>query len=111
MSYDLNASGLTIPKGKGTVSGADGKQYYLRVADLQKFLTGALGKPQVLPGGSFTGPSGSTGIISFNVAHWGDASGHFTLWNGRGVADPEEPYARWVSTGHVPTSTLFWGIQ
>jgi RHS repeat-associated protein len=106
MSYDLNQSGLTIPKGKGTVSGADGKQYFLRVADLQKFLTGALGAPQKLAGGSFAGPSGSTGIISFNIP-FKDATGHFTLWNGSGVADPHEPYQNWPK----PTSTLFWGIQ
>jgi hypothetical protein len=106
MSYDLNQSGLTIPKGKGTVSGADGKQYFLRVADLQKFLTGALGQPQRLAGGSFAGPAGSTGVISFNIP-FRDATGHFTLWNGSGVADPKEPYGSWPA----PTSTLFWGIK
>ncbi len=106
MSYDLNQSGLIIPKGKGTVSGADGKQYFLRVADLQKFLTGALGQPQRLAGGSFAGPAGSTGVISFNIP-FRDATGHFTLWNGSGVADPKEPYGSWPA----PTSTLFWGIK
>jgi RHS repeat-associated protein len=106
MSYDLNHSGLSIPKGKGTVSGADGKQYFLRVADLQKFLTGALGEPQRLAGRSFAGPGGSTGIISFNIP-FQNATGHFTLWNGSNVADPKEPYGSWPA----PTSALFWGIK
>jgi hypothetical protein len=106
MSYDLNHSGLTIPKGDGAVSGADGNQYFLRVKDLQKFLTAALGEPQHLSGGSFAGPSGSTGIISFNIP-FRNATGHFTLWNGNSVADPREPYQSWP----LPTSSLFWGVK
>lgn len=106
MSYDLNHSGLTIPKGKGTVSGADGSQYFLRVADLQRFLTSSLGSPQRLAGGSFVGPNGSTGIISFNIP-FKDATGHFTLWNGHSVIDSHEPYQQWPK----PTSILFWGVQ
>ncbi len=105
MSYALNKSGLSIPKGRGAVSGADGKQYFLRVADLQKFLTRALGQPQRLAGGSFRGPSGSSGILSFNIP-FKDATGHFTLWNGRSVIDAKEPYQSWPA----PTSALFWRV-
>ena len=106
MSYALNHSGLTIPRQKGTVSGADGKQYFLTVANLQKFLMGSLGQPQHLPGGSFTGPAGKSGILSFNIP-FRDASGHFTLWNGSGVIDFHEPYGSWPK----PTSSLFWSVR
>ena len=107
MSYDLNKSGLTIPKGPGTVSGADGKQYFLRVADLQKFLTKVLGPPQVLHGNGWNGPSGRSGIISFNIP-FRDATGHFSLWNGAGLIDRNAPehYDNWLP----PTSTLFWSV-
>lgn len=30
--------------------------------------------------------AGSKGIILFEVSGWGDATGHFTLWNGSKVA-------------------------
>jgi Type VI secretion system (T6SS), amidase effector protein 4 len=106
MSYDFNSSGLRIPKRKETVSGTDGKQYFLRVADLQKFLTESLGEPQFLPGGSFAGPSDSTGILSFNIPFDG-ATGQFALWDGSNVIDPDEPYGTWAS----PTGTLFWEIK
>jgi hypothetical protein len=107
MSYTLNLSGYPIPKGNGTVSGKDGSWYFLRVRDLQAFLTTKIGSPTSLPGGTFAGPSGATGILSFNVSGWSDATGHFTLWNGQSVVDPDEPYQRWPA----PTSTLFWRIQ
>jgi len=107
MSYTLNRSGYPIPKGSGAISGADGSWYLLRVKSLQTFLTSTLGAPTSLPGGTFTGPSGKTGIISFNVSGWSDATGHFTLWNGQSVVDSDEPYQKWPA----PTSTLFWGIQ
>ncbi len=106
MSYDLNKSGLTIPKGKGTFSGADGKQYFLRVADLQKFITRSLGPPQVLHGGGWSGPEGKSGIISFNIP-FRDATGHFSLWNGASLIDRNsEGYDRW----RAATSTLFWRV-
>ena len=107
MSYALNLSGWTIAKGAGTVSGKDGSQYYLTVANLQGFLTRTLGSPQRLPGGTYQGPSGVSGIISFNVP-WPDATGHFTLWTGQDVIDRnDEPYYRWPS----PTSALFWRVN
>jgi RHS repeat-associated protein len=113
MSYALNLSGWAIPKGSGTVSGADGSQYYLRVADLQGFLSTLFPK-QTLPGGSFSGPSGVTGIISFNIPFGrnpvtGDrAGGHFALWTGQGLTDAtESDYASWPA----PTSTLFWRVN
>ncbi len=106
MSYDLNRSGFTIPREHGSVSGADGSQYFLRVVDLQQFLIGTLGQPQYLPGGTFTGPRGLSGIISFNIP-FRDATGHFTLWTGQAVIDPDEPYSLWPT----PTSILFWRIN
>ena len=105
MSYALNFSGLTIPKMNGTVSGADGSQYFMRVRDLQGFLNSALGKPIVLSGGSFAGPPGETGIISFNIP-FRDATGHFTLWDRDHAVDQDEPYSDWPK----PTSALFWRV-
>lgn len=105
MSYALNLSGLMIPKMNGTVSGADGSQYFLRVRDLQGFLNNALGKPVILSGGSFSGPPGETGIISFNIP-FRDATGHFTLWDRDHTVDQDEPYSDWPK----PTSALFWSV-
>ncbi len=105
MSYALDRGGYAV-KGTGTVSGADGSKYFLRNSALQGFLTLTFGQPQSLPGGSFAGPSGSTGIIFFRIP-FADAIGHITLWTGQGVVDPDEPYDSWPA----PTSSLFWGVK
>lgn len=107
MSYDLNRSGLKIPKSKDTVSGANGAQYFLRVAALQKFLTSTLGAPSIIHGNGWNGPRGESGIVSFNI-HFRDATGHFSLWNGATLIDRHAPYhyEGWPAA----TSTLFWSI-
>jgi len=112
LSYDLNLSGVSIPKGDGTVSGADKQQYYLQLPKLEGFLTSAFGKPTILPGGSFAGPEGKTGILMFKVAFGsygpaGPSSGHGTLWNGSAVRDPDSNYRGWPA----PYKTLFWEVK
>ena len=129
MSRALNYTGITIPMQKTTtkssdgkqhtrwltVSGNDGKNYFLTVAGLQMFLERTLGQPEKIIGARFTSsrtitgaPSNASGIISFN-----DATGHFTLWDGvrQTVIDMDvtegESYPRWPQ----PTSTLFWEVQ
>jgi hypothetical protein len=113
MSEALNQSGLSITKQKGTFKGANGKYYFLSVSGLQDFLTKTLGKPQTLNGGTFDGPTGSSGIISFNVSSWRPgATGHFSLWNGSGLIDrSEEGYDRWIQTGALPQSSYFWEVR
>jgi hypothetical protein len=118
MSYDLYASGWHIPKAAGTVSGGNKSQFYMTLPALQGYLTATFGKPQILPGGSFEGPPGKTGILIFKIAFGpgpggsGASSGHGTLWNGSMVKDPEEhwppqTYGRWP----LPSSILFWEVK
>jgi len=109
MSYALNKSGLKITSGTGvTVTGADGSLYFLRVADLQVFLAASLGTAQTLAGGAYVGPPNQSGILSFNVAGFRDATGHFTLWNGNSLIDiSDDDYDDWPA----PTNALFWGVQ
>lgn len=88
MSYSLNNSGISIPKGVWkTVSGSDKKQYIYRVSDLIKYLSQTFGKPDK----SVRNPKPSDfarlkGILVFGV-HWSDATGHATLWNGSVCSD------------------------
>ncbi|MYN29882.1 type VI secretion system amidase effector protein Tae4 [Duganella levis] len=111
MSYGLNRSGLTLAKGGGaSIQGGDGYWYWLRVADLKaelarrfKGVDEELGltvipktllkddaalalqiKERVRQGQEFidTRLAGKNGIVAFEVSGWGDASGHFTLWDG-----------------------------
>lgn len=98
------------PSRDGTVTGGDNFNYWIRVADLQAHLIqqfkGAdeeLVLPAI-PSSLLNDPSAMSlrfkervriarswldtkladrnGIVTFNVTGWGDASGHFTLWDG-----------------------------
>lgn len=111
MSYGLNRSGLKLPKAPSgaSIQGGDGYVYWLRVNDLKAELArrfkGAdeelvlsvipksllddkdgmskLFKTRVKEGEAFISKLGSkSGIVAFEVSGWGDASGHFTLWDG-----------------------------
>jgi hypothetical protein len=112
MSFGLNRSGLKLPKAPSGASaqGGDGYIYWLRVSDLKAELgrrfkgadeelslsvipTSLLGdndamsklfKTRVKEGQAFIDAKlGSrSGIVAFEVAGWGDATGHFTLWDG-----------------------------
>jgi RHS repeat-associated protein len=101
LSYALNQSGSKIPFIKGiTVSGSNGDWYFFRVADLQNYLDSLLGMPQQFtPQNWQSGIGDQTGILEFQN-HWGDATGHFDLYNGSTIIDGHdystEPSARSV---------------
>lgn len=89
MSYGLNYSGVTVPRGTWqTVSGGDGKQYIYRVSDLLKFLKAEFGEPdKTIKNPKMSDFAGDKGIVVFSVSGWSDASGHATLWDGNMCAD------------------------
>jgi hypothetical protein len=88
MSYSLNNSGITIPKGEWkTVSGDDKRQYIYRVADLIKFLNHRFGEPdKTIRSPKPSDFAGLKGILVFGV-QWSDATGHATLWDGGTCSD------------------------
>lgn len=96
VSRALNYSGAPLPRGGKnffsgtrefvTVSGADGKWYALRMAELRKYLTQTHGPPD-LTTHEKTPPQEwrhTRGIIAFEVKGWSNATGHMDLWNGLG---------------------------
>ncbi len=89
MSYSLNYSGNTIPRGVWkTVTGADGKQYIFRVSDLLVFLNQEFGKPdKTIKNPKPSDFTSDKGILVFSVSGWSDASGHATLWDGSTCSD------------------------
>ncbi len=88
MSYCLNHAGVRITRGMWkTVSGADGRQYIYRVADLIRFLKHAFGAPdKTVKSPTMADFADMQGILVFGV-EWMDATGHATLWNGRACSD------------------------
>lgn len=134
MSYALNRSGLKLkrrPGNDGSTIGTDKYVYWVRVQDLKAelirrfkgadkritfppFPTTAINDEQVwntkfdervAAARKFIEEiSSKKGIIMFDVTGWGDAYGHFTLWNGSTLAyardhdDEREPsYYFWLS--------------
>ena len=91
LSRALNSSGFDInPKLLPNAlywKGGDDKSYIVRVSDMQKYLSVAFGKPDIVKtqGSTDITPNdlgGNKGIIGFNIAGWTDATGHFTIFNG-----------------------------
>lgn len=97
MSRALNYSGLRLKKAPsigGNIKGDDGYNYWIRVRDLQKFLVDYLPKPNVDKSGAVGVVSefkNKKGIIVFDVSGWGNATGHFTLWDGNHLIYPGDP--------------------
>jgi hypothetical protein len=86
LSDALNKSGNKIPFIKGqTGSGQNGDWYFYKVSDLANYLKSLFGSPDI-SGTTQDAFNGKQGIIWFQVSGWGDATGHFTLWNGSQVA-------------------------
>lgn len=112
MSYALNRSGIKLPSSGGySLKGDDGLIYWMRVQELKKYMNTRFKKADVfydhkilnavidiktkqltsdvierikLTKSNFISKiSGKTGIIVFDVTGWGNASGHFTLWDGK----------------------------
>lgn len=97
MSRGLNYSGFSLPKAPssgGTIYGKDQKRYWIRVKDLLAYLKIKFGKPDIECTGGHSAVShfkGKRGIIVFEVSGWGNATGHFTLWDGQQLAYPGDP--------------------
>ncbi|MDC2860106.1 MULTISPECIES: type VI secretion system amidase effector protein Tae4 [unclassified Delftia] len=90
MSYVLNMTGFPIPKGSTykTVSGADGRQYMYRVAEMMAYLEKTFGKAEkTVRSPKTTDFIGMKGIIVVKGHGWGNAIGHVTLWNGTECSD------------------------
>lgn len=96
VSRCLNYTGNPIPKSSEefvTKLGKDKKHYGLRVKEFKKYMLKTYGKPTLKH--TFEGDGGPVpdvfknrrGIIMFDVRVWTDATGHFTLWNGKTCAD------------------------
>jgi hypothetical protein len=87
ISYILNETGVLIPfvSARETTSGADRRWYFHYVYSVINFLKKTWGEPDTIVPfpASGGGPlKGKKGIILFEIAGWGDAKGHATLWNG-----------------------------
>ncbi|MBC7683802.1 MAG: hypothetical protein H7176_01070 [Bdellovibrionales bacterium] len=112
MSYALARSGMKLsvaPSKDGSPKGGDGHMYWIRVnhliAELKRRFKGAdaeLSLPplpnKLLDDATLrkltaerrklaqqlldTKLAGKNGIVAFKVSGWGDAFGHFTLWDG-----------------------------
>jgi hypothetical protein len=91
-----------------TLKGKDGKNYAVRVAEFVRYLHVRYGRPSISThysdvskasgykqavSESITPFTGKTGIIAWHVQGWGDATGHFTLWDGNtGLYEGGEDY-------------------
>ncbi len=110
MSRGLNLSDIKLPgksdKTQLVLIGADKDKYWGRVKELYPILKQKLGKPileitlkKALLGEKKESMSTdqmkklkeNKGIIMFEVSGWGDATGHFTLWDGNNLIYPGNP--------------------
>ena len=91
VSRSLNYAGksfeipMTVP-GLATSGGKDGKRYAFRVDELSNFLRGKYGPPTIELVGSeikLKAFQGKQGIIAWHAGGMSDATGHFTLWDGK----------------------------
>jgi hypothetical protein len=97
VSRPLNYLGHPIPvwtKPFRTRQGSDKLWYGLRVKEFWDYMVKIYGAPTV----SAKKPLDKTafenikGIIGFRVSGWKDATGHFTLWNGKNLAYGEKDH-------------------
>lgn len=109
MSYALNRSGVRLPKAPadGSLVGDDKFNYWVRVKDLKAFMIKRFKSPDISYSPKQVSDTRSTeakqrikevetqllpkikgkkGIIVFDVKGWSNASGHFTLWDGKNLA-------------------------
>ena len=77
-----------IPKSHAllTIAGGDKLRYAIRVQEFIDFLRDNYGPPDVIRTGDKISKRpflDKTGIIAWRVNGWTDATGHFTLWDGK----------------------------
>lgn len=99
MSVALNKSGNDIDtdvknsKGQKMYSekGSDGKDYVLRKSDLKDYMKGEYGKADISTKSTdkdfdskVSEIKGQKGIIVYDVTGWTDATGHVTIYDGKG---------------------------
>lgn len=154
MSYALNRSGIKLPSSGGySLKGSDGFRYWMRVKELKAYLNKRFKAPDIshshkqvntvidsktkkitpevmervqLTKSNFLSKiTGKTGIVVFDVTGWGNASGHFTLWDGKnlvyvGAGEHNNPssleYYFWFirdSGGNIAQTTKisFWELK
>jgi len=87
---------IPVSEGLYTVSGADNKNYGIRVEEFNHFLRDHYGPPNVVRSAdniSIKPFLKKNGIINWHVSGWTDATGHFTLWNNaRGLYEGKHVY-------------------
>jgi Type VI secretion system (T6SS), amidase effector protein 4 len=89
-AFNYAGTQAKIPGGKAglyTVMGADKLSYALRVAEFKQYMINTYGSPSkvsLLKDKKIdkTKFMGINGVICFEVSGWGDATGHFSLWDG-----------------------------
>lgn len=110
MSRGLNLSNRKLPpkdnKNQLVLKGGDKLNYWGRVRELYPILKKMCCKPdwekvlkkagigeekEKLTSSDWDFLNNNKGIIMFEVSGWGDASGHFTLWDGAHLAYPGNP--------------------
>ena len=133
MSYALNYSGIRLAKApnNGSIIGTDKYNYWIRVKDLKKYLKDKFRggdesfSPKKLQFSEFTQDninkraievndgiikkiSNRHGIIVFDVEGWSDATGHFTLWDGKDLVYVGPPGDH---NNQTSTEYYFWFIR
>lgn len=97
MSKALNYSGIKLPTATssgGTIIGKDKYKYWIRVRDLKQHMENLFNLPDIESTPSNIAVdkfNGKKGIIVFEVSGWGNAAGHFTLWDGQNLIYPGNP--------------------
>lgn len=83
VSHALNMSGHSIPLIKGQTSSSKSRKWYIfRVSILDAYMNNTFGPADIIDTrkSSF---SGHQGVIMFKISRWSNATGHFTLWDGK----------------------------
>jgi hypothetical protein len=99
MSVALNKSGndldTDVKNSKGqkmfTLEGGDGKDYALRKSDVKDYMGGKYGKSDIRTkigdkdfDQKINDIKGQKGVVVFDVSGWSNATGHVTIYDGKG---------------------------
>lgn len=133
MAYALNRNGFILPATQGSMKSDNPKDkynYWFRVTELTKYLVKTFGKGDVeytikekvglarkkeVTLNVLSKIIGKKGIIVFDVTGWNNATGHFTLWDGKtllyadGHSNPlSNDYYFWYEK---TTKIIFWELK